>query len=59
MPLLVVGCSQKESAMLNRLLLMWRKFRAWMMPSGAVPPVHHDPSLDAYRPSNLHARHHR
>ena len=29
----------KESAMLNWLLLWWRRFRAWMMPEPAVPRI--------------------
>jgi hypothetical protein len=43
--------------MLNRLLLMWRKFCAWLVPNPAVP-THHDLS-EPYRPSNLHARRYR
>src|SRR5262249_35080213 len=48
----------KESAILNWLLLLGRRFRAWMMPGRAVP-THHDPISDPYQPSNLHARHYR
>lgn len=41
--------------MLNRLLLLWRRLVARLMPSPAVP-THHDPFPQAYQPSNLHAR---
>jgi hypothetical protein len=44
--------------MLNWLLLLWRKFGAWMMPGPAIA-AHHDPGPETYRPSNLHARHYR
>jgi hypothetical protein len=44
--------------MRNWLLLLWRKISAWMMPS-PVAPAHHDTDSETFRPSNLHARHHR
>jgi hypothetical protein len=49
-----VTVPEKESAMLNRLLLLWRRVCAWMMPRPAVPK--HDESYpEPYQPSNLHA----
>jgi len=44
--------------MLNWLVLLWRKMRAWMKPIPAVP-AHHAPVAEPYHSSNLHARHYR
>jgi hypothetical protein len=41
--------------MLNRLLLLWRRLVARLMPSPPVPK-HHDPFQQPYQPSNLHGR---
>ena len=51
-----VTVPEKESAMLNRLLLVWRRFCAWMMP-GPAAPTHYESYPQPYQPSNLHARH--
>ena len=48
---IVLVCRQKESAMLNWLLLMWRRFCACLMP-GPAHGAHHDSGPEAYRPSN-------
>ena len=44
--------------MWNRLLLLWHKFRTWLVPGPAVP-TRHDPMSENYQPSNLHARRYR
>ncbi len=41
--------------MWNRLLLLWRRFTAWLMPGPAMS--HHNPVSKPYQHSNLHARH--
>jgi hypothetical protein len=57
-PNLCYVCPQKESAMQKWLLLLWRRFRAWLVLDPSVPAHHHRVS-EPYQPSNLHARHYR
>jgi hypothetical protein len=44
--------------MLNRLVLLWRKFRAWLVFEPEVP-THRPAFSEPYQPSNLHARRYR
>jgi hypothetical protein len=44
--------------MRNRLVLLWHKFCAWLMPD-QTERAHHAAFSEPYHPSNLHARRYR
>lgn len=45
--------------MLKRLVLLWHKITAWLVPGPTVTTHHGSHVSEPYQPSNLHARHFR